>query len=130
MAEQQIQWSTANSVSVSSGSNQTSDAITMTADVKAASIQCKADNGGTPAAGDTLDFYILYTNGDPDGTGSDEYDTGDNTNAELLCRLDTNSTATMLKTVPIQVGSKGFKVYVESNAASNSITASATLYEN
>jgi hypothetical protein len=40
-----------------------------------AMITLKADNSGTPASGDTVDFYALLSCGDPDGSGGDEFRT-------------------------------------------------------
>lgn len=126
---QQIEWSSSDSTSVSSGSTATSDAVTPSATVFRGSVQIKADNGGTPASGDTLDVYILYTTGDPDADpdSSDEYDTA--AHGEYLFELDTNAEDPAIKTAEINVACKGFKIYVENNASSNSITASAQLEE-
>ena len=123
----QITWSASNSVSVSNGGNQTSDAVSLASTSFLASVTFKADNAGTPASGDTLDCHILYTTGDPDGASSDEYDTP--SGQTLVAVLDTNEDDPAQITVPINAAAKGFKVYVENNAASNNITASAELYE-
>ena len=55
----------------------------------------------TPASGDTVDFYILYTTGDPDGAATDEYDTV--AHAMHVTTLDTNSEDPARKTVEIPV---------------------------
>lgn len=125
--ELQVQWSTNNSQSISSGSNATSDAVTFSSDMKAASVQFKANNNGTPASGDTVDFYVLYTNGDPDGTGGDEYD--DAEVAAIAMQLDTNTVDPAKVTVPLLAAAKGCKIYASSNASSNGITVSATITE-
>jgi len=125
--ETQIEWSSSDSTSVSSGSAATSDAFTLETDCIALAIQCKADNAGTPASGDTLDVYILWTCGDPDGASTDEYDSTDH--GMFVCQLDTDQDDPAIRTVDLPVSAKGGKVYVESNAASNSITASAALYQ-
>ncbi len=59
--EQQVTWSSSDSVSVSAGGTQTSDAVTFSTTAFAAMITFKADNSGTPAAGDTVDFNIRLT---------------------------------------------------------------------
>lgn len=124
----QVTWPTAaNSASVSSGGNATSEAGTFATDSFEAMLTCKADNGGTPAAGDTVDFYLLYTTGDPDGASTDEYDT--NMQGTYLCTLDTNADDPAQKTVRVSPVAKGFKVYAVNNASSNSITVAAELYE-
>jgi hypothetical protein len=127
-AETQITFDTGTAYdTVAASGNTTSDAMTFSADAFAAQIECKADNGGTPADGDEVDFYILYTLGDPDGASSDEYDTVDH--ASLLCTLDTYAEDPAIKTVPVNPVAKGFEIYVVSRAASNSHTISCTLYE-
>lgn len=125
--ETQITWSASNSTSVSNGSNATSDAATLDTASIQASLTVKADNGGTPAAGDTVDVYVLYSTGDPDGASTDEYDTPAPHNRVLT--LDTNTNNPDQCTIPISPCAKALKVYVENNASSNSITVSAALYE-
>lgn len=124
----QIQWSAANSVGVTSGGAQTSDALSLDATSFNAMIQLKATTG-TPASGDKVDFYINYTAGDPDANpdSADEYDT--TTQGTWLAQLDVNANNPALTTVPINPSAKGFKLYAKSSAASNTITVSAQLYE-
>jgi hypothetical protein len=119
----QVTWSASNSVSVTAGSNQTSDAETVTGDdCPSVTLTLKADNAGTPASGDTIDFYVEKTAGDPDGTGGNEYAT----QREFLAQLDTNTTDPALETVEFSIlGVESWKLYAESNASSNSITVSA-----
>ena len=126
-AETQIVWSAANNLSVSAGSTGTSDAFTFDATSFNATITLKADNNGTPTSGDKVDFYLLYTNGDPDGTSSDEYDSA--TQGTWLATLDTNTNDPAQTTVAINPSAKGGKIYAKNNAGSNGITASATMYE-
>lgn len=125
--ETQVTWTAANSVSVTAGSNQTSDEINLDASCVAAQISLKADNAGTPASGDTISFYLLQTSGDPDGASTDEFDTVGH--AILLTVLDTNSEDPAGRTVPLPIPQKGAKLYAASAAASNSITVSATITE-
>ena len=123
----QVTWSSATSKSVSSSGNETSDAHTFDSTSVSAMISMKADNGGTPSSGDTVDFYILYTTGDPDGAGADEYDTvGHGMHVGVL---NTNSEDPVRKTVEIPVSAKGFKVYAVNNSSGRAITASAEIYE-
>ena len=126
-SETQIVWSAANNLSVAAAGTGTSDAFTFDATSFAAMITCKADNNGTPASGDKVEFYLLYTTGDPDGASTDEYDT--TTQGTLLCILDTNITDPAQATVPVSPSAKGGKIYVKNNAPSNGITVSATMYE-
>lgn len=129
-AETQVTWPTAaNSISVTSGSNQTSEGITLDDTCVGAAVTLKADNDGTPAAGDTIDFYILYSAGDPDGAAADEYDTPGAGHPQFLAKLDTNTEDPAITTVPISHVPKKAKIYASSNAATNSITVSATIEE-
>lgn len=123
-----IQWSAADSVSVSTSSNATSDAASFSAAAFSALIQLKADNDGTPGSGDTVDFYALYTVGDPDAEPEigDEYDTSEH--AEHLVTLDTNSEDPSLSTVNLLVA-KGIKIYAVNNSSSNTITVSGRIHE-
>lgn len=76
-----ILWSASSTVSLSSASRVDSDAVTIHADAVSAVIQVKADNSGTPAAGDVVNLWIKWS---PDGTS---YDTDEH--AMPLPRLDT-----------------------------------------
>lgn len=125
--ETKVLWAAANSKSVAFGATEESDEINLDATCVAAQVHLKADNAGTPAAGDTVDFYFVQTGGDPDGAAADEFDT--NGHATHLKRLDTNSEDPAGATVPLPIPQKGGKVVAVSNAGSNSITVSATITE-
>ncbi len=128
-AETQVTWGAANSVSVGAGGSQTSDAFTLDATCIAASVSLKADNSTSPASDDIIYFWLLQTSGDPDGTGSDEYDTTGH--ALLLAVLRTNSEDPAIKTVQLPLPQKSGKLYAEGATAgtTNSITVSATITE-
>ena len=66
ISETQVEWSTSDSVSVTSGSNQTSDEVSVTQTSIARELKVKADNAGTPASGDTIEIKILINAGDVD----------------------------------------------------------------
>ena len=127
--ELQVTWDTGNNDSgtIAAAGSDTSDDIAFSGTVFAASIQLEAQNNGTPAAGDVMDFFIQYTNGDVAGTGSDTYDTP--AHDAYLATLDTNADNNARKTVPVQAASKAFRIRAVNNAASNTITAAATVYE-
>jgi len=125
-SNQQVTFSSANSVSVSADSQTTSDAITLSSNSVAAQLTVKSDHSGSPSSGDTVDFYILYSTGDPDGTGVDEYDTPGH--GLHLAILDLNTEDPAQKTVDIPVSAKAFKVYVDNNGAST-VTCSTEVYE-
>lgn len=129
-----VTWPTAaNSISVSSGSAQNSEEFNINDTCVAAQVQLKADNGGTPADGDIVFFYLLQTLGDPDGAepGTDEFDT--NNHALFLAQLDTwtsgNGDDPAITTVPLPIPNKGCQIRAVNNATSNSITVSATVLE-
>jgi hypothetical protein len=126
--EQQVQWSSSDSVSVSAGSNQTSDAITLSTACYDAMITMKADNAGTPASGDTVEIYALQSCGDPDGASATEYP-ADEDDGVLLAVLDTYANDPMIKTVGLPGGAPFIKIFAKSNASSNSITVSACINE-
>ena len=125
-AGQQVTFSSANSVAVSADSQTTSDAITLSSNGVAAQITLKSDHSGSPSSGDTVDFYILYSTGDPDGLTTDEFDTSGH--ALHLAILDLNIEDPAQKTVDIPVSAKSFKIYIDNNG-SLSITCSAEIYE-
>jgi hypothetical protein len=129
--ETQITWSAASSLSISSASNSTSDAFTFDASDWAAAIQLSADNNGTPASGDTVDFYILWTSGDILGDTGSDYDTVEH--APRLCRLDTYATNSPGEdparvTIPLDnIAALGGKIYAVNNSAGRAITVRARL---
>lgn len=126
-SETQVTWAAATSKSVAAGGNAESDAFTVDATCFQAQIEVKADNEGTPAAGDIVAFYLHLTLGDPDGAAASEYGTG--TQDVALGSLNTNADdpAVMTKRLPLPV--LGGKVYAVSSASSNAITVSATILE-
>lgn len=126
-AGQQVTFSSANSVAVSADSQTTSDAITLSSNSVAAQITLKSDHSGSPSLGDTVDFYILYSTGDPDGSTTDEFDTSGH--ALHLAILDLNIEDPAQKTVDIPVSAKSFKIYIDNNSSASSITCSAEIYE-
>ncbi len=124
--EIQVTWAAANSVSIPFGNNATSDIFTFSANSSFGHIQLKAKNDGVVAAGDTVDFFLLLTCGDPDGAGAAEYDTIGH--ALPLGALDTNAEDPALRTVncPIVLGGR---VYAVNNSAGRAITVSACILE-
>lgn len=124
----QITWSAATSLSIALSSNATSDAFTFDATSINATMQLKSDNAGTPAAGDTVEFYLLYTNGDVDASESaDEYDT--TIQGTLLAVLDTFVTDPAITTVTINPSAKGGKIYAVNKSAARAAVVSAQMYE-
>lgn len=126
-SEIQITWAAATSKSVSNGSADTSDEFAFATGAIQASISCKADNDGTPASGDEVEFFLLLTCGDPDGAGADEYDS---VNHGLFVGLaDTNTDDPAQFTVSIPASAKGGKLRAVNKSAGRAITVSACINE-
>lgn len=128
-SENQVQWSASSSVSVTAGSNQTSDEVTLDATCYAASVSLKADNSTTAATDDQIYWWVLQSSGDPDGAGTDEFDTAGH--ATFLAITDTNDEDPAIITVDLPAKNKKLKLYAEGATAgtTNSITVSATITE-
>lgn len=125
----QVKWSTSNSVSVSAGGTQTSDEVLVSETSVSRELMIKVDNGGTPAPGDTIEIRLLMNAGDPDADPDSADEFGTSGNADVLAVLDTNAEDPVIYgPVPVPFG-ESFKVHATSNAASNSITVSAQMYE-
>lgn len=124
--EIQITWAAANDLSIAAAANATSDVFAFSATSSFGHMQIKAKNDGAPAAGDTVDFFLLLTCGDPDGAGAAEYDTIGH--AIPLGTLDTNAEDPALRTIncPIVLGGR---VYAVNNSAGRAITVSAIILE-
>lgn len=114
-SETQITWSTATSLSVALSATSTSDAFTYTAEDWDAVVQLSADNAGTPASGDTIDFFIAYTSGDILGDTGSDYDT--TLSATWIARLDTFTEDPARVTVPINTAATGFRIIAKNNSA-------------
>jgi hypothetical protein len=125
--EIQVQWSGANSISVGSGGNQMSDAFSFSQTAIDAMITLKADNAGTPASGDTVEFYLLATCGDPDGADADEFPANNN-DGILLAVLDTYTNNPSVRTVACPIA-KGGKLFAKNCSAGRTITVSACANE-
>lgn len=126
-SQTQVEWSGADTKSVSSSGNATSDAVVIADTAIAGSLTIKADHSGSPASGDEILAGILYTTGDPDvdPDSADEYDTPGHA---LPIVLDTNTENPAIKTIPVDTSATGFKLFVENDGAS-SITVSAQYSE-
>ena len=108
--------------SVTAGGTDTSDTEDFNTAAVDAMLTVSANNGGTPAAGDTMDVYILFETGATVG-----FDTAGS--AMYLGTLDTNTEDPATRTWRIPTAASHFQVYVVNNAASNSITPSAQWVE-
>lgn len=126
--ETAITWSSAAYSDVTSGSNATSDATAFNVEDWDAALTVYADNQGTPASGDTVDVYVLWTTGNVDGSAGDDYDTAKG--AQWVMRLNTYSTDAdgedpQQKTVTIPTAAKAFKVYAKNNSGGRTIRVRA-----
>lgn len=125
--EVQVTWSASNSTSVAGGGTATSDTATVAATAFQAQIELKADHGGTPTAGDIMEFWLLQTLGDPDGTGTNEFETDEQ--ATYLASLDLNADDPARTVVELPVPSAGVQVLAKNNDPDTSVTVSATILE-
>lgn len=126
--ELQVLWSAANSISVGAGLNETSDEISFTAGtVFQAKAQLKAANDGTPASGDTVDFYLLESQGDTDGAVTDEFATAEQ--GQFLVQLNTFADDPAVAVVWLPGPFYKAKIYAVNNSAGRDITVSAIIAE-
>lgn len=129
--ETPINWSAANSVTVSSATVVWSDAFTFHADDWEAEVQVDANNAGTPATGDVCDVYIAYTTGDILGDSGSDYTSVEH--SEFATRLDTVTANTpgedpANRSFPVRTAPLGFKVGVSCpQAASRNIVVRARI---
>jgi hypothetical protein len=125
-SERQITWGGSNTISVSAGGSQVSDKITFNPDTVNAYIKCKADNGSTPASGDTVDLAAQF-GGDPDGDGTEDMDN----QGDFLVNLDTdlNDPAVASPTMPFAPQGEDMQLEATNNSGQNTITVSAVLVE-
>lgn len=109
--ELQVTWSAANSVALNTGNSWAalSDEMTQNTACVQATIQIKADQTtGTPSSGDLIDFYVSASLGDPDGAGSNEFDTS--SHDIFLGQIDLNSDDPGIMTVNFPVPVLTFKI--------------------
>lgn len=126
-----ITWSSAAYTDITSGSNATSDAFAFNVEDWDASLTLYADNQGTPASGDTVDVYVLWTSGSVDGSAGDDYDTPKG--GRWVARLNTYSTDAdgedpQQKTIELtNIAAKGLKVYAKNNSGGRTIRLRAEI---
>lgn len=133
-AEGQITWSAANTLSVAAASTSAaSDIYTPDATAGRVFAQFKADNDGTPATGDTIDFFLLTEVGDIDATGGDDYTTQEDAHRLLLFTLIVNATdggadPAVSPVVEIPIATS-YKFQMRNNSAGRAITGSIRVLE-
>lgn len=112
--ENQITWSAAQSITISSATRVLSDEYVFNAaDRDVAVLQVHVDNQGTPASGDYVTVDIVWTAGDILGDTGNDYDTAEY--AERLGIIDTFATNTpgedpARRSWHIPAHAKGFKL--------------------
>lgn len=133
--QNQILWSSASSITISSATEVVSDLWTLDQTCIGASLSVSVDNSGTPSSGDTAIIRLQWTNGDILGDTGNDYDTSEH--APYFTTLDTYGTNTpgedpARTTLPIEIpkGSIGFKVAVTcANAATRNMVFRARVGE-
>lgn len=131
-SELQVTWDAGSSSDLLNTGNSweaTSDNMSFASTLFKAEIQVKAEQtSGTPASGDTIDFYAQVTLGDPDGAGADEYDTDGHD--IFLGQIDLNTDSPGIQTVLCPAG-KGIRIRaVGSGLAGGDVaTISATILQ-
>lgn len=123
--EIQVQWSSSDSLSVTAATTSASDAFTFAAGAIEAMVTLKADNAGTPASGDVVEFYAALSCGDPDGASTEEYPTAV-AHMIYLGTIDTYAQDAECLTVSLPVAVKG-KIVAKNTAASNAIVVSGCI---
>lgn len=116
-AEGHVTWPTTTTYSaITTGSNATSDAVTLAADTYALAVSIYSAHQGTPTSGDTVDWYILWSTGDVTGDTNESFDT--TTHAMFIGQHDNNVSSGCQTTVDLPISTKAFKVYAVNNGAS------------
>lgn len=128
-SETQVTWDTgSNSTTLATVTGENSDNMSVDDTCVAAQVELKADHTDTAAAGsgDTCDFYIGYSLGDPDGASTAEY--ASTNHLQYLATLDMDADETAVMVVPINPVCANFFIRAYNNAG-ETITVSATVLE-
>lgn len=119
-----VTWNTGSGThSLTAAVSFSSDAHSLDATCINAQVTVNCDNGGSPAAGDVCDVYLLQT------ASTGNYDSADILHPVFLGRLDTNTTDPATGTFLLPLPQANFKVRCVSGAASNVFTLSANVTE-
>jgi hypothetical protein len=119
------------SKSIAAAGNATSDLVTLGATVVSATLMVKADNDGTPAAGDDIHVKLLISTGDPDADAdtTDEFTTVLHAAVRKILETDLEDPAISGPiAIPLPLSSD-FKVYCTNESAGRAITVSAQVVE-
>jgi len=124
-AEIQVVWSSSDSKSVAAAGTEASDVFTFATGASEAMVTLKADNAGTPASGDVVEFYAALSCGDPDGASTAEHP-AHVAHMIYLGTIDTYKQDAECLTVSLPVAVKG-KIVAKNTAASNAIVVSGCI---
>jgi len=113
-----VTWSASGSLSVSAGGTGTSDAVSINDDAEVLSLLCIANNNGTPADGDEIEWRVLHSY-----DGGTDYETPENKSPSAV--VDTDDADPAKRSIPVDVAATHFKLHATNNASSNAITVSA-----
>ena len=103
-----------------------SDVVSISQNAIQAQIEVKATTGGSPAEGDQLEFIILGSLGDPDGSSSNEF--ASNEHGLWVATLDIGQDNPVIKVGELSLPMEELKVRCENNSGFN-CTVSATILE-
>jgi len=131
-AEVQATFSAANSAVIDDGQAITSDAITPHANATPLAmlhVQADVTAGAAINATDTVDVFILYTGGDREGSGSDDYDTVEH--AVFVCTLNLAAADPARASREVSIQCKGYQIRFVNNStvSDRQTTVSANLTE-
>ena len=121
----QVLWSGNPTTTLAANAQATSDALLIDAAAGGGSISVYASHSGTAATGDTVNFKILYTNGDPLNVsdGTDVYDTAPNAAVQKALVLSDSDPAQA--TFEILPHVKGIRIWAEGRQGSGTVTIAA-----
>lgn len=131
--ETDVTWSATASITVSSNTQADSDSMTVDATCVALGLIIHADNQGTPASGDYVDFYLKPGVGSVDGSAGDDWATDEH--ALYLGRIDTFASNTPGEDparlyVELPIGMKNFKLsHLANQAATRNVLLRARMHE-
>lgn len=109
--------------SIAAGGNDTAVAVDFTDGSRDRILQLTGNNDGTPASGDVLNVYALYSNDETPST----YDTTGG--AAFLGKIDTNVQDPLTKTFPLRAGVTSVEIYITNESAGRAITPSGQISE-
>lgn len=119
--QQQLLWSTATSITLSTNTEVECDPIAFDDSDVAAVLQIDVNNQGTPTSGDTLTVRIKPTSGDNNADAADDYDTNEHCEQYQLDTVSANfpgeNPARLTISLNHIIGAKGLKVGVQWNSA-------------